>query len=469
MWKSHTRLPDLQAHASAADTDTDDMRRRYHRICTRKSRLIARLCEEIARIEVKGAGMARIADKELSYYQQLLTAELLFRHGHHSQSQELAHRILHRATGAGETTMALLAGDLIFRLGGHGSTPLRQLKFVKGQRSWSDADYRQRQSLLIAEELLVVRRHSTDATYMKDLVTAEVQLRSYANVDSVGSIGPILKAIVIQRLLREGRNLEVHSTLSDARATARLSRLSSPSWSDVWYLTAYVRSLTAQGLFDEVLVMTDEVSQRWLNHRCLAHELLRHRMLAAMRSGYWSEACRVLVELEQWTHEQTDTIDIERCAVLSAYLHLAHELQLCPVDTPIVSHQNLPLIDSVSVIAEDRKGLGALVLIYDAIESFLHGDDDVTERKVLNLQVFASRNLKGPGTEALRTFIRFLRWLFVYRFSVIENTQRIRRYTKAFASEFEDICDQSVCPLDLTLLASALARTDVRRRGQTSV
>jgi hypothetical protein len=413
--------------------------------------------------------MSRIADKGVSYYQQLLTAEVLYRQGYRSQSMELARRILHRAKGAGETTMALLAVDLIYRSGGHGSTPLRQLKFVNEQRAWSDADHLHRQTMLIAEELLVVRRHCTGAAYMKDLVTAENELRRNADQDATGSIDPIQKAIVIQRLLREGRNLEAHCTISAAQATLRISRPSSPSWLDIWYLTAYVRSLTAQGLFDEVLAVTNELPPQLLKHGRLTHELLRHRLLSAMRSGNWSEACRVLVELKQGTNEQTDTIDIERCAVLAAYLHLAQELQICPVDTFSVSHPKLPLIESVSVIAEDRKGLGALVLIYDAIESFLHGDEDVTERKVLNLQVFASRNLKGPGTEALRAFIRFLRWMFDYRFSVIENVQRIRRYTDAFATEFEDICDQSVCPLDLTLLASALARTDVRKRCQTSV
>ncbi len=438
-------------------------RRSYHRISTRKSRLLDRLCEEIAFFEIEGAGMSRIANKDVSYHQQFLTAELLYQQGHRSQSIELARRILHRATGAGQTTMILLAGDLIRRFGGQGSTPLRQRRFVTEQRAWSDADHRARHAALIVEELLVANRHRTDAVYLRNLNEAENVLCSFATAESDESIDSVTRAIVVQRLLKEGRSAEVYRAASIEQIVLRMSRQSSPSWMEVWCLSASVRALTALGLFEEVLTVTRTMPQGWLQYNHLTQELFRHRLLAAMRSGDWVEACRMLVELRQRTDGQTDTIDRERCAVLGAYLQLACELHLCPIDVPCMPHRKGSLLDSISVISEDRKGLGALVLIYDAIDTFLHGDPEVTERKVLNMQVYASRNLRGPGTEALRAFIRFLRLLFVQSFSFIENPQRARKYTDAFTAEFENGYDQSICPLDLASLALVLIDTQSRR------
>lgn len=466
LWRRDKRFRELEKHEVLSDRDIDVQRRTYHRISTRKSRLITRLCEEIALSGAKDSDMVRFVDREIAYYQQLLTAQLLDQDGHTAQALELARRVLQRATGANETTMALLAGDLIHRLGGYGHEPSRQLTFIAQQRTWTDVDHVRRRAELIANEYLVAKRHRTDTRYTDDLQATEELLGSLRDDDNVESIDRITHALLVQRMLREGRSHEAWEATSTALSTLQKHyRRITPPWLDVWYLTSHVRSLIAQGMFEDVIDIVSIIEPHWLLQGPLAHELLRNRMLAEMRLGRWSQAIETLATIDQHIDDRTDIIDIERRSVLAMYLLLAHQLVLCPADMPIDSDDILSSISLIDVIAEDRRGLGALVLIYRAIDTFLHGDPDMADRKILNLQVYASRNLRGDGSSALRGFVSFLRMLIIHRVSFIENPRRVRRFTDAFAREYDNVCDQAVCPLDLSTLAGALTAAVLKRRN----
>lgn len=409
--------------------------------------------------------MARTVDREASYYQQLLTALILQRQGQTPQAIELAQRILQRATGARESTMALLAGDLIQQMGGLGPDPLRQMRFLATQRSWSEIDHRRRFCDIMAEELLVCKRHRTDDRYLQELSMAQPMDDHHDIPSRLELFDKIGRALVVQQLLRQGRNLEVCRATSGALLLLRRNREVRPAWLDVWYLTAHVRSLTAQGLFDDVLGVTGSLQRQWLARGHLAHEFLRHRMLAAMRTESWIEAKAALAQIDALTNELTDNTDLERRALLAAYLQLARHLRLLPDPSASAPLNFTPLISSVSIIMEDRKGLGALVLIHDAIGAFLYDDPDTAERKVLNLQVYASRNLRTHGSSALRGFINYLRMLIIHGESFLENPRRVRRFTDTFTVEFDATCDQAVCPLNLAKLAGALTGAVLRRQG----
>lgn len=464
-WKRSDRAHQDSLMISSSKSDIDALRRRHQRISTRKSRLIARLCEQITLFEIQRGDMADSRTQALSYYQQLMTVQILQQNGHTAQAMLLARRILQRATGAGESTMALLAGDLIDQLCGKGSDPGKQLKFIAQQRKWSDIDHRRRRRDLLAEELLVGKRHRTDATYIDELSRAEDELKMYVDQGRAVSRDAVVKAVVIQRLLREGRNDEVVKATSSAFSTLHNIGHRTPTWLEVWFLTARVRALTGQGAFGEVIDITRRIDKHWLVRTHLSHEFLRHRLMAEMKLGNWNKAQFVLAEIDTLTDHQTDILDIERRMLIASYMHLARELGICPISVTGMPKRLSSLIGSVDVITDDRKGLGALVLIHDAIQSFLCGDADVAERKVLNLQVYASRNLREPGTGALRGFVSFLRMLIVHRVSFLENPQRLKRFADKLASEYDGAYEQAVCPLPLTQLMGALAEVVVRRRS----
>lgn len=465
LWRRNGRATEDVQNRSHSEIEADIMRRSFQRISTRKSRLIARLCEQIASLEIQRSNMAVSGASDLSYYQQLLTVQILHQQGHTAQALMLARRILQRATGADDSTMALLAGDLIDQLCGQGTEPSRQLKFITQQRQWSDKDHRRRRRALLAEELLVGKRHRTDAAYVAELRQAEDELKVCVDRGLTASRDPVLKAIVTQRMLREGRNEEVAKSTASALSKLEKTRNRAPTWLEVWNLTAHLRALTGKGAFDAVIAISGRIDKNWLVRSHLSHDLLRLRLMAEMRLGNWNEAQSVLAEIDSLTDHQTDVVDIERRMVLAAYLHLAHELKLCPVHVTGMPKRFPSLIGSIDLITVDRKGLGALVLIHDVIRTFLRGEAEIAERMVLNLQVYASRNLRVSCSGALREFISFLRMLIVHGRAFVENHEQLHRFTSTITAECGAVSDQAICPLPLSQLMVALTVVETQRKG----
>ncbi|MBU3698955.1 MAG: hypothetical protein FGM33_02945 [Candidatus Kapabacteria bacterium] len=198
--------------------------------------------------------------------------------------------------------------------------------------------------------------------------------------------------------------------------------------------------------------------------------LERHRLcvMTHMRRAAWNDAWIEAQVLNTCLVDEEDELEGQRCLLLTVLWSSFHQLgihtEAAIGRTPRLSS----FLNSVSLLEPDRTGLHVYVMIYEIIHLLLQGKMDEANRKVFNLSVNASRNLRSASSGPVRAFITFLRVITHYELADPAVRKRVHRHIRRMEPDQGEIPINSLCPIPLSHLASALLRLIESQTDQTS-
>ncbi|MFM8771890.1 MAG: hypothetical protein ACKOE4_07725 [Candidatus Kapaibacterium sp.] len=461
MWRSH-------GDDDADRDELDAQRLRWQRAQTRRSRLVVRLCEELVASATGVVRTDEVLGTNLSFFQQLSSAIILHQHGHNHEGAELARRALQRASSAGESTFAVLAADIIVAMQERPDDERTNARFDTERRRWRDADHLRRR----AEELLIgcleYRRHVSDTSKERELEQARTELLVYAADSSDPVMNLCVVALEVQQLLVCRKNDEAITVLNSV--TEQLTKLPSlMQWVGQWLMVSRAKAYLALGEYATVLEMIEGLNPETFHRDYLQCDISRIQTTAVMRLGQWDRARQLI--LQDLTHGigSADPLDQERQMVITAYYDLGAMLGYHSEPVISATKRVTTLMNSIDLVLQDRMGLGPIMLMYEVTANLLQGKVELAERKMANLQVYSTRNLRFHGAEALRGFISLLRMVVHHKGAFTSDARRVRLFMSKITDEHESATEQMICPLPLRKLAQSLIDHTNGRLRQTSV
>lgn len=457
-----------QEHLNPEIDDSEEYRLRWQRLQTRRSRLVTRLCEELVTTATGAVHADASLGTSLSFFQQLSSAIILHQHGHMQAGGELARRALQRAASAGESAYAVLAADMLVAMQMRPDDERSQVRFDTERRRWREADHRRR----IAEEHLIrcleYRRHICDRSKALELEQAIVELHAYATDPADPTLSTCISTLTIQQHLLHRENREA-ITLLDSVAENLKKLPSQLRWVEQWLMVARVKAHLAVGEYATVLRLSEGFKLEDLQRGYLQCDIVRLRSIAAMRHGQWEQARQSILQGMTLVSESTDRLDQQRQMLIVAYYNLGAALGYHSKPLPASIKRISTLMNSVDVVLQDRTGLAPIMLVYEVLANLLQGKLELAERKMANLQVYSTRNLRFHGAAALRAFISLLRMVVNHKGAFTNDARRVRLFMSRITDEHEQATEQMICPLPLRKLAQSLIDVSNGRLRQTSV
>ncbi len=448
LWRSH--------RGSSLESDDSATRRLgWQRVQTRKSRLVVRLCEELVATSTDTLRTDPVLGMSLSYFQQLSSAIILHQYGHVHEGAELARRALLRASAADDSSYALLAGDVVVAMQVHSDNVRSRNRFDAERRRWREIDHARRTVEEFLVRCLEYRRHLTDRSKFNEIADAHTCLPacSGASIDPV--VGVFASALEVHEHLMNRSNAEALALLDSVTANVHVLPPSA-KWVGQWLLVARAKALLALGDYKSALHWAESLPSETFHRVYLKCDVARVRSIALMRLGEWKRAHQSIIAGMKVASGQDDSLDQQRQMVIIAYFNLGAALGYHSQPLSIGTKRVASLMNSIDLVLQDRMGLAPIMLIYEVAAYLLEGKYELAERKMSNLQVFSTRNLRFHGASALRAFISLLRMLVVHKAAFSSNDRRVRVYMSKITDEHESATEQMICPLPLRNLAQSL-------------
>ena len=461
VWKS-------QGYSKLEKDDSEMHRLRWQRAQTRRSRLVVRLCEELV---ASATGVVRTDETlgtSLSYFQQLSSSIMLHQHGHLQAGAELAHRALQRAASAGESAFAVLAADVIVAMQERPVDEPTHVRFDAQRRRWRDVDHGRRMAEHHLIHCLEFRRQICDRSKEPDLEQALLELRVIAEDSTDPIIDICISALVVQQNLLRRKNHEAISAVDDV--AKKLTILPAHmQWMGQWLMIAQVKAYLAIGEYATARKLTEALNPETFHRRFLKCDAVRLHTIAAMRNGEWEKARLAMIQAMTVDYEQIDAIDKQRLMVLIAFYNLGAILRYHSEPITARTMRVSSLMNSIELVLQDKMGLAPIALSYEVMAYLLQGDIELAERKMSNLQVYSTRNLRFHGATAMRAFISLLRMIVFHKGAFTSDERRVRLFMSRITDEHESATEQMICPLPLRKLAQTLIEIINGRLDQTSV
>lgn len=461
VWRAHEQLnPKID--------DPEEYRLRWQRLQTRRSRLVTRLCEELVTTATGAVHADASLGTSLSFFQQLSSAIILHQHGHMQAGGALVRRALLRAASAGESAYAVLAADMLVAMQVRTDDERSQVRFDTERHRWREVDHRRR----IAEEQLIrcleYRRHICDRSKALELEQALVELHANAMDPADPTFSIYITALTIQQHLVHRENREAIMLLDSV--AENLKKLPSQlRWVGQWLMVARLKAHLAVGEYATVLRIPKGMKHEDVQRGYLQCDIVRLRSIAAMRHGQWEQARQLILQGMMLISESTDRLDQQRQMLIVAYYNLGAALGYHSEPVPISTKRISSLMNSVDLVLQDKAGLAPIMLVYEVTANLLQGKLELAERKMANLQVYSTRNLRFHGATALRAFISLLRMIVNHDGAFTNDARRVRLFMSRITDEHEHATEQMICPLPLRKLAQSLIDLTNGRLRQTSV
>jgi len=449
---------------SERPTDKD---RAYHRVRTRYSRLNQRLSRLAASVHPPSRTDSCSDDPVVECFHDLVIAVRLRQKGHHKHALVIAQRALRHASICNEPFIVLQACRLIEHIEGGQWTEKQRLQHSSIVRRWTEHAFQRGYVEAFLTELLVHGRH---------IDHHEVQLRlegALRHLDGIASTTDrwraLLHDVVAIRLAQlHGRNKEIN-TLVRRRLRRDVSNSAGfEAWIRDWMVNALISSILASGNAQEALRTHARMPLSANTQSILIIERHRLCLTAHMRSNAWAAASNEAVSMMDALATSTDEFEQQRCLLLAALWSAFNQLGLHNEGMIGRVPRLTSFMNSVSLIACDRRGLNVFILIYEILQLLLNGKYDDASRKVFNLNVYASRNLRTEAARPLKAFLTFLRVITHYDLDDPSVRKRAYGHLRRMENDFGEVPEQMLFPVPLRRVADALMSLVDARQGQTS-
>lgn len=463
LWKRPSRN-----QARTSDKDLIHARL-YQRTHTRKSRFTERLYREAASVPVE-TRLPTVQDEPvISCYHDMIVAIRLIAAGHYEKALVIIKRCMRRAAELNEPLAVLQALHLAVGLQGAEDSASMRRKLKQQIRRWSDRYFQQRAISAFLEDILIDRRHREDATLVRHIEAAWNDLQ-HQLVPLTRQAERLLSSVAkIRRCQVAGNNQLIIAT-----ASATLSRSSKGipdgyRWLTGWLVSAQMRAQVALDLEPEARSEPDAGTTPYPLLPHLQCEVCRLRLLSSMRRGQWDAAAETLVELRELNESASDEYERQRMLLIEGYFWIARQLGMHTHAVVERMPRITTFLNTVSLISQDQSGLNIQIAVYEILYYLLRGQGDVFERKVFNLTVGASRNLRFPAADPHRAFITMLRVVSHYDITDPTIRARTKRYLKRMECDSGERPERLLFPLPLHELAEAIIRCIDEKGLQTSV
>ncbi len=465
--------PMLWKRPSRKQTPTSDQdithTRTYHRTHTRKSRFTERLYREAASVPIETRLPTVSDDPIISCYHDMIVAVRLIAAGHYEKALVIAKRCVRRAMELNEPLAVLQALHLAEGLQGAEVSVSIRRQLQRHIRRWSDRYFQQRSIAAFLEDILVDRRHREDASLLQhiDAVWNDLQLQQAPIPRSAERL--LFTVVKIRRSQVVGHNQMIITTVTSALQRHAAGIPDGYRWLTGWLVSARMRAQVALDVHPRAWPEDDAGSTHHLLRPHLKCEVYRWQIIGHMRSGQWDAAAEKLIELRQMNLEASDEYEQQRMLLLEGFFWIFRHLGLHAHTVVERMPRITTFLNSVSVIGQDRSGLNIQIAVYEILYHLIKGHGDVVERKVFNLTVRASRNLRFPAAGPHRAFITMLRVVSHYDLSDPTIRARTKRYLKRMEHDAGEIPEHLLFPIPLRELAESIIRYIDENGLQTSV
>lgn len=461
VWK---RTPAQTATTGPEDGEAASIRA-YQRIHTRKFRLNDRLLHVVATIR-PSVDIEHGSDCPLvRCYHAMIVAERLRYCGHTFHAQAVARKVLRDAIKFNEPVLVLQACRIIESMHGAIRDSKKRHSIALIHDQWRRRYLEHEQYRLAISDLLFRCRHRDDEKTLKHLVEIERENAVLLETKSNG-FGQLLNdALQVRRFQVKGDHRAAVSYIQQRQGEFSGVLPDSERWIVEWFRNATIRSMLSMGELQAVTARTEHISQSARMIPQITAERHRLRMTAFMRRGSWVNAAREAASLQQVLACFEDPYEEQRFLLLCGYWTMCRQLGIHGHDDIRYMPRLSTFMNSVALISEDRRGLIVYVKIYEVLCLLLQRKDDSVERKVFNLNVYASRNLRFESARPLRAFITFLRSVTYSDISDKAIRRRISSHLRRMETDTGAIPEHMLSPVPLKHLAEAILRHMLEAHG----
>jgi len=463
LWKRPSRK---QTQAS----DKDLMYARlYQRTHTRKSRFTERLYREAASVPVE-TRLPTVPDVPvITCYHDMIVAVRLIAAGHYEKALVIVKRCIRRATELNEPLAVLQALHLADGLQGAEASASARRQHQRHIRRWSDRYFQQRSIAAFLEDILVDRRNREQSSLLEHIDAAWNDLQ-FQQVPLTKNAERLLSSVVkIRRHQVAGHNQMIINTVASVLRRFSASIPDGCRWLTGWLVCARMRAQVALDLELEARSEYDVSTTTYLLRPHLKCEACRLQLMSCMRRGQWDAAAAKLVELRQMNEVASDEYERQRMLLIEGYFWISRQLGMHTHSVVDRMPRITTFLNSVSQISQDQSGLNIQIAVYEILYYLVQGQVDVVERKVFNLTVRASRNLRFPAADPHRAFITMLRVVSHYDITDPKVRARTKRYIHRMEHDSGEIPEHLLFPLPLRDMAQAIIRFIIEKGLQTSV
>ena len=466
--ESRSRIPrKRKVRSSAPEARAQESRRSYQRIHTRKSRLIVRLCDQIAQLLVGEPGFVGSIPSMMSCFHQVFASRVLLMRGFRNEARGVARLALGRAKSHDDSSLVLQCLDLLRELDSDSYSGKRRRQSDHEWQYWTEADHDRRIVDSMIDDILVRRRFLHDEPIRRDIIAARENIAEIRKLRPSSYLTDCDRALQIRLLELEGKHQDVLRITSRERAPSLRKQSVGMRWLQFWTSLAKLRSMLVVGETNAVCAAIAAIDRKQIPRPHLEHELNRLEIIAYMRTQQWELASHRLSDAELRISHCCDDLERQRILLLKAYLNISNILGMHDVRVHVP--RITTLLNTLDLVLLDKKGLGVMARIYEVLHYMVSGNDELAERKVLNLQVYSTRNLRYGGSPVIRQLITGLQMMIMQKMVFLNDPRKVERLLSRISDEGANVQEQMLCPIQLELLTKALIAFMRTRAVYTSV